>query len=86
MIGEGHPPILLSEGRIVERFGWTLDELDAQDSGRVLQMITLMNLATLYPQVLEGVRNHNTDRLTPAHWNVFKLMNSLGQGEDEHDG
>ncbi|MHA2069515.1 MAG: hypothetical protein ACXABY_34565 [Candidatus Thorarchaeota archaeon] len=42
-----------------------------------------MNLATLYPQVLDAVKRHATDGLTAAHWNAFKLMNSLKQGDDE---
>ncbi|MHA2135276.1 MAG: hypothetical protein ACW99J_15555 [Candidatus Thorarchaeota archaeon] len=76
------PPIQLTEGRIIERFGWTFDDLDRQDSGRTLQTLALMNLATLYPAVLDAVAKHATDRLTADHWHAFKLINSLGQGDD----
>ena len=74
---------MLTEGRIIERFGWTFDELDKQDSGRTLQTMSLMNLASLYPAVLDAVAKHATQGLTPAHWHAFKVINSLKQGDDE---
>ena len=75
------PPDLLTEGRLIERFGWTFAELDEQDSGRTLQTAALLNISTLYPAVLDAVARHAVGGLTEAHWNAFKIMNSLGDDE-----
>jgi hypothetical protein len=56
--GESGAPILLTEGRLVERFGWTFNELDTQDSGRTLQTVSMLNLAQLYPEVLQAITAH----------------------------
>ena len=71
----------LTEGRLIERFGWTLNELDTQDSGRTLQIVSMLNLAQLYPEVLRAVEKHSTDTLTPAHWAAFKIMDRLGEDD-----
>jgi hypothetical protein len=73
---------MLLEGRLCERFGWTFDELDQQDSGRTLQTVSMMNIAKLYPEVLAAVSQHTTDRLSADHWNAYKLMDSLKQGDE----
>ena len=82
--GEAAPPILLIEGRLLERFGWTFEQLDAQDSGRTLQTVSMMNIASLYPAVLDAINRHSLDGLSPAHWNAFKLIGSL-QGDEDGD-
>ncbi|MHA2062937.1 MAG: hypothetical protein ACXABY_01005 [Candidatus Thorarchaeota archaeon] len=73
---------MLVEGRIIERFGWTFEELDAQDSGRALQTVSMLNIAKLYPEVLRAAQTHTTDRLTPDHWNAYKVMDTIEQGDE----
>ena len=82
LTGESGAPIMLVEGQLIERFGWTFNDLDQQDSGRTLQTVTMLNMAKLYPEVLQAVAVHKIDRLTDAHWNAYKLMNALGQGDE----
>ena len=68
---------MLAEGQLIERFGWTFDELDQQDSGRAFQTVTMMNLSSLYKDVLSAVQKHSTASLTDAHWDAFKLMQDV---------
>ena len=68
---------MLAEGQLMERFGWTFDELDMQDSGRTFQTVGMMNLAVLYKDVLSAVQKHGTASLTDAHWEAFKLLHDV---------
>ena len=68
---------MLAEGQLIERFGWTFEELDKQDSGRTFQTVTTLNLVVLYKDVLSAVQKHSTASLTDAHWDVFKLMQDV---------
>ena len=68
---------MVAEGQLMERFGWTFDELDTQDSGRTFQTVGMMNLAVLYKDVLSAVRKHSTTSLTDAHWEAFKLLQDV---------
>ena len=76
------PPILLTEGRVIDRFGWTFDELDLQDSGRTFQTLTMLNIADMYNQVLNAVAHHTTNSLSVAHWEAYKLL-VKAEGEDD---
>jgi hypothetical protein len=73
---------MLVEGQLIERFGWTFEQLDEQDSGRTFQTVTMMNTAQLYKEVFNAVEKHNLASLTEAHWTVYKLMQKL-EVEDE---
>ncbi len=73
---------MLVEGQFIDRFGWTFEELDKQDSGRTFQTVATMNYAKLYQEVLSAVEKHTTGSLTSAHWDVFKMMQDL-QGTND---
>jgi len=73
---------MLVEGQFVERFGWTFDELDKQDSGRTFQTVAMMNYSSLYKEVFSAVKKHTTGSLSSAHWEVFRMMQGL-QGDDD---
>ena len=68
---------MLAEGQLIERFGWTFDELDQQDSGRTFQTVTMMNLTALYKDVLSAVQRHAIASLTTAHWDAYKTMQDV---------
>ena len=68
---------MVAEGQLIERFGWTFDELDQQDSGRTFQTVAMMNLAVLYKDVLSAVQKHGTASLTTAHWEAYKLLQDV---------
>ena len=68
---------MLAEGQLMERFGWTFVELDAQDSGRTFQTVGMMNIAVLYKDVISAVQKHGTASLTDAHWEAFKLLQDV---------
>ena len=72
---------MLVEGRIIERFHWTFEELDRQDSGRTFQTVAMMNYAQIYKEVLTAVEKHTTGSLTSGHWEVFKMMQGLGEND-----
>ncbi len=80
--GESGPPQMLLEGGLLERFSWTIEELDRQDSGRTLQTVSMMNIARLYPEVLAAVAAHQVARLTSNHWDAYLLIDSLEQGDE----
>lgn len=68
------PPDDLLEGRIAERFGWTFSQLDAEDYGRVLRAVQMLNMDAMYRDIEKAMRMHNFDVLTPAHWETYRLM------------
>jgi len=68
---------MLAEGQLCERFGWTFEELDQQDSGRTFQTVAMMNISALYKEVLSSVHKHSTASLTDAHWDAYKTMQEL---------
>ncbi len=70
---------MLVEGQFIQRFGWTFDELDKQDSGRTFQTVAMIDYTQMYKEVLSAVEKHHTESLTSAHWNVFKMMQGLGE-------
>ena len=72
---------MLTEGQIIDRFGWTFDELDQQDSGRTFQTVAMMNYAKMYREVFSAVEKHSTGSLSSAHWDVFKMMQGLGEND-----
>lgn len=74
-VTEGSPPSQeLIDAQIAERFGWTFDELDRQDEGRVMRAVSLLNTARAYREVLSAIEGHKPDSLTPSHWNVYKQV------------
>ena len=68
---------MLAEGQLIERFGWTFEQLDRQDSGRTFRTVTTLNLVVLYKDVHSAVQTHSTASLTDAHWDAFKLMQDV---------
>lgn len=68
---------MVAEGQLIDRFGWTFEELDAQDSGRTFQTVAMMNITAMYTDVLSAVQKHSTASLTDAHWDAFKLMQDV---------
>jgi len=72
---------MLTEGHIIDRFGWTFEELDRQDTGRTFQTVAMMNIAQMYKDVLKAVEKHSTGSLTSAHWETYKMMQGLGEDD-----
>jgi len=72
--GEGPPPDDLVEGRLVERFGWTFDELDGQDEGRVLRTVSVLNLADGYMRVMRAIEKHRPLSAPPGDWEMYKQI------------
>ena len=68
---------MLAEGQLIERFGWTFEELDQQDSGRTFRTVTTLNLVVMYRDVLSAVQRHSTSSLTTAHWDAYKLIQAV---------
>ena len=77
------PPDDLLEGRIAERFGWTFSQLDAEDYGRVLRAVQMLNMDAMYRDIEKAMRMHNFDVLTPAHWSAYKAMTDAEMEMDD---
>ena len=58
----------------MERFKWTLTELDEQDEGRALKMMSLLNTAGSYQRILAAVRGHNLSGLSAGDWAAYKML------------
>jgi hypothetical protein len=72
---EGSPPSQeLIDAQIAERFGWTFDELDQQDEGRVMRAVSLLNTTKAYRETMGAIEGHNPEAATPSHWNVYKAV------------
>jgi len=70
----------LIEGRILERFGWTFDELDESDEGRTLRTVEVLNSADAYRQTMNAIASHNITAIPASHWN---LWNSIRKAMDD---
>lgn len=72
--GRGPPPLDLIEGRVIERFGWTFDELDRSDEGRTLRTVAVLNSADAYRQTMEAIASHRTEAIPASHWNLWNSV------------
>ena len=64
------------DATVLERFKWTLAELDEQDEGRSLKMLSLLNTAGSYQRILEAVRAHNLRGLSAGDYAAYKMLMS----------
>jgi hypothetical protein len=78
----GPPPDDYVEATIAERFGWPLSVLEGEDEGRVLRSVKLLNMATSYRRALEATRLHRPESVQPSDWEIFQMMDSLGETDD----
>ena len=72
--GEAGPPLELLEARVVEKFGWTWDELDRQDETRTQRALAYLNLATGYRMVMDALERHGLTQVNQAAWEAYKLV------------
>ena len=77
---DGPPPDELLEVRLISEFGWTLEELDAQDEARALRLLAARNIEGAVRHVTEAVRGHRVDSIPVGVWRLFKLA-----GEDAEE-
>lgn len=75
--GDGPPPFGLVEARVIERFHWSMDDLDKADEPRTLQALFLLNVADGYRRVVNAVAIHAMDRLSEADWLAYKMVSEL---------
>jgi len=75
----------LIEGRILERFGWTFDELDESDEGRTLRTVATLNSADAYRQTMDAIASHQTDSIPVNHWNLWNSIRQAMKEEQEQD-
>lgn len=66
---------------MVDRFGWTFDQLDEQDEGRAVRAVSLLNMMELYSDVMNAVKSHKPDSVSPRHWEIYKLIHSANGDE-----
>lgn len=69
---DGPPPDELVEVRLVSEFGWTLEELDAQDEARALRLLAARNIESAIRHVTEAVRGHRVDSIPVGIWQLYK--------------
>ena len=81
MTGDGPPPDELIEVRIISEFGWTLEELDAQDESRALRLLAIRNIEAAVRQVTEAVRGHRVDSIPESTWQLYKLASDAAQND-----
>jgi hypothetical protein len=62
------------EARLIERFGWTWDQLDEQDEGRTMRAITALNLVGSYQRVLASVSAQNPGLASSADMAAYKML------------
>ena len=75
--GDGPPPIGLVEARIIERFHWSMYELDQADEGRTMRALFLLNVADGYRRVTNAVQSHSTDRVSESDWIAYRTIRDL---------
>jgi len=76
----------LIEGRILERFGWTFDELDESDEGRTLRTVATLNLADAYRQTMDAIASHKTDAIPVSYWNLWNSIRQAMKEEQDESG
>jgi len=81
--GEAGPPPDLIEAKIVEKFGWTWDQLDGQDETRTHRALAYLNLAAGYRMVMDALDRHAITNVPGPTWEAYKLI-SEAKDEVEH--
>jgi 5-methylcytosine-specific restriction endonuclease McrBC GTP-binding regulatory subunit McrB len=59
-----------------------LNQLDEQDEGRTIKLISALNIADGYSRVIQGVMKHQIDSISQGDWKIYKMVIENTENDD----
>lgn len=59
---------------MLDRFGWTLEQLDEQDEPRAIEYVSVLNITDGYSRVIQGVMGHRMESISQGDWKIYRMV------------
>ncbi len=82
MFDGGGTPVLLAELDLAQRLGWTLSELDEQDTGRVLPALILQDKRDALLHVKQFLETQGKIKVNEDDLTVYEEVKRLIEDDD----
>lgn len=66
---------------MAQRFQWPWTVIDAQDEGRTIKAMTLLNAADAYTRVVRAVEQHALSGVSTQDWELYRIMEEAAREE-----